>query len=154
MKKHTGMKRQNGVIRRKYGFTLVEVVVSLGILAVSLATLFQMTTSARAQLTKAEQQWHYTHMLSQAAEYILLHRWDEQEVPEDFFPYKDYEISVSYEEVDDEQIYEDYLNIDGQLPLELCVIELYAINRAGNRDVVDELLIERIIYEDYGLVPE
>ena len=41
----------------------------------------------------------------------------------------------------------------GQLPLELCVIELLNLKTSG-KDVVGTLEIERIIYEDEGLEPE
>lgn len=143
--------------RRKAGafrpFTLVEVVVSLGILAISLGTLFQMTTSARSRLTKAQEDWNKLHMATQAAEYILAHRCDVESIPDDFFPYKDYDVRITYEEVDDAQIPEDYYNIDSQLPLELCVIELLNLRPTG-KEVEETLLIERIVYDDAGLVPE
>lgn len=143
--------RRNG---RRF-FTLVEVVVALGILSVSLATLFQMTTSARSKLTKAEESWENIHKISQAAEYVLLHASDLEDIsiPEDFFPYEDYEVNISYEEVTDEQIPEEYYDIDTQLPLELCVIELVHLTPSG-KQVVETLYIERIIYDDAGLVPE
>ena len=146
------MKRQEQA-RSVNSFTLIEVIIAIGILAISLASLFQIIASSRARLTKADEGWHHMHMLTQAAEYVLLHNATVDDVEEDFFPYKDYEVRITYEEVLDEQIHEDFKSIEGQLPLELCVIELRSLKSTG-KDTVGTLEIERIIYEDEGLEPE
>jgi hypothetical protein len=95
------------------------------------------------------------HMLTQAAEYVLLHRGDAVDsIDRDFFPYRDYQININFEgEVIDEQIDDDFKSIDGQLPLELCVIELVNLKSSG-KETVGTLEIERIIYDDEGLEPE
>ena len=49
-------------------FTLIEVIIAIGILAISLASLFQIIASSRARIAKAEESWHNMHMLTQAAE--------------------------------------------------------------------------------------
>ena len=135
-------------------FTLIEVIIAIGILAISLASLFQIIASSRARIAKADESWHNMHMLTQAAEYVLLHRADVVDgVDRDFFPYRDYQVNISYEEVSDEQIDEDFMSISGQLPLELCVIELVNLKTSG-KETVGTLEIERIIYEDEGLEPE
>ena len=137
-------------------FTLIEVIIAIGILAISLASLFQIIASSRARIAKAEESWRNMHMLTQAAEYVLLHSGnaDVDSVDRDFFPYRDYQVNIIYEgEVTDEQIDDDFRSIDTQLPLELCVIELVNLKTTG-KDVVGTLEIERIIYEDEGLEPE
>ena len=146
------MKRQEQS-RGVKAFTLIEVIIAIGILAISLASLFQIIASSRARLAKADEGWHHMHMLTQAAEYVLLHNATVDDVEEDFFPYKDYEVRITYEEVLDEQIHDDFKSIEGQLPLELCVIELRSLKSTG-KDTVGTLEIERIIYEDEGLEPE
>ena len=148
MKRH---ERRRGV----KGFTLIEVIIAIGILAISLASLFQIIASSRARIAKAEESWHNMHMLTQAAEYVLLHRADViDSIDRDFFPYRDYRVDITYEgEVTDEQIDDDFKSIDGQLPLELCVIELINLKSTG-KETVGTLELERIIYEDDGLEPE
>ena len=135
-------------------FTLIEVIIAIGILAISLASLFQIIASSRARIAKADESWHHMHMLTQAAEYVLLYRGDVVEgIDKDFFPYDDYQVRIRYEEVIDEQIDEDFMSIEGQLPLELCIIELLNMKASG-KETVGTLEIERIIYEDEGLEPE
>ena len=45
------------------------------------------------------------------------------------------------------------MSIEGQLPLELCTIELRSLKSTG-KDTVGILEIERIIYDDEGFEPE
>ena len=142
-------------MRSVKGFTLIEVIIAIGILAISLASLFQIIASSRARIAKAEEGWHNMHMLTQAAEYVLLHRADAVDsVDREFFPYRDYRVDIIYEgEVTDEQIDDDFKSINGQLPLELCVIELINLKSTG-KETVGTLELERIIYDDEGLEPE
>jgi prepilin-type N-terminal cleavage/methylation domain-containing protein len=135
------------------GFTLIEVVIAIAVLAISLASLFQIIAASRARIAKAEENWHHMHMLTQAAEYVLLHNATVDSIDREFFPYQDYRIDISYDEIYDEQIHEDFKSIEGQLPLELCTIELINLKSSG-KETVDKLQIERIIYEDEGLEPE
>ena len=148
------MKRQE---RRRdvKGFTLIEVIIAIGILAISLASLFQIIASSRARIAKADEAWHNMHMLTQAAEYVLLHRADVVDsVDRDFFPYRDYDVNISYEgEVTDEQIDGDFKSITDQLPLDLCIIELISLKSSG-KETVGRLEIERIVYDDEGFEPE
>ena len=141
-------------VRSVAGFTLIEVIIAIGILAISLASLFQIIASSRARIAKADEAWHNMHMLTQAAEYVLLHRAEAVDsVDRDFFPYRDYRIDISYDEVDDMQIDDDFDSISGQLPLDLCTIELISLKSSG-KETVGTLEIERIIYDDEGLEPE
>ena len=135
-------------------FTLIEVIIAIGILAISLASLFQLIASSRARIAKADEEWHNMHMLTQAAEYVLLHRADVVDsVDRDFFPYRDYRVDISYDEVTDEQIDDDFKSITDQLPLDLCTIELISLKSSG-KETVGRLEIERIIYDDEGFEPE
>ena len=135
-------------------FTLIEVIIAIGILAISLASLFQLIASSRARIAKADEEWHNMHMLTQAAEYVLLHRADVVDsVDRDFFPYRDYRVDISYDEVTDEQIDNDFKSITDQLPLDLCTIELISLKSSG-KETVGRLEIERIIYDDEGFEPE
>ena len=137
-------------------FTLIEVIIAIGILAISLASLFQIIASSRARIAKADEAWHNMHMLTQAAEYVLLFSGNSEVdgIDRDFFPYRDYQVNITYEgEVTDEQIADDFRSINGQLPLELCVIELVNLKTSG-KEVVGTLELERIIYDDEGLEPE
>ena len=148
------MNRRNS-FRSVKGFTLIEVIIAIGILAISLASLFQIIASSRARIAKAEESWHTMHMLTQAAEYVLLHRADViDSIDRDFFPYRDYRVDISYEgEVTDEQIDDDFKSITDQLPLDLCTIELISLKSSG-KETVGRLEIERIIYDDEGFEPE
>ena len=146
------MKRQE----RRHGmkrFTLIEVIIAIGILAISLASLFQIIASARARIAKADEGWHNMHMLTQAAEYVLLHDSTVDDIEDDFFPYRDYEVRISYDPVNDDQIADEFRSISDQLPLELCVIELVNLKTSG-KETVGTLEIERIIYDDEGFEPE
>ena len=135
-------------------FTLIEVIIAIGILAISLASLFQIIASSRARIAKADEAWHNMHMLTQAAEYVLLHRPDVVDsIDRDFFPYRDYRIDISYAPVEDDQIDDEFSSITDQLPLELCTIELINLKSTG-KETVGTLEIERIIYDDEGLEPE
>ena len=141
-------------VRSVAGFTLIEVIIAIGILAISLASLFQIIASSRARIAKADEAWHNMHMLTQAAEYVLLHRADVVDsVDRDFFPYRDYRVDISYDEVTDEQIDDDFKSITDQLPLDLCTIELISLKSSG-KETVGRLEIERIIYDDEGFEPE
>ena len=149
------MRRRGEHVSGVKGFTLIEVIIAIGILAISLASLFQIIASSRARIAKADEAWHNMHMLTQAAEYVLLHRADVVDsVDRDFFPYRDYDVNISYEgEVTDEQIADEFRSISDQLPLELFVIELVNLKTSG-KETVGTLEIERIVYDDEGLEPE
>ena len=145
--------RKTGRMRGARSFTLIEVVISLAILTISLASLFQIIAASRSRLTKADESWRTMHMLTQAAEYVLLHDSTVDSIDKDFFPYRDYEVRITYEEVADEQIDDDFMSISDQLPLELCTIELLNLKSNG-KEVAGKLQIERIIYDDEGLEPD
>ena len=82
-------------------FTLVEVVVALAILSISIAGFLQLLTAAQNRIIKVNDSWMKTHMLIQAAEYYMLMKQEEPPpINETFFPYDDYRVDVTYEEIE------------------------------------------------------
>ena len=124
-------------------FTLIEVVVALGILTLSLAGLLQILTASQSRLARVYEKWRETHILMQAAEYYLLQPGEDPGgVPYTYFPYSDYEALCYYR--DAENLPEDYINIPDQLPLRTCVVELI---RLRDRKTVGTILVDKISYE-------
>ena len=126
-------------------FTLIEVVVALGILALSMAGLLQLLTASQERVGRAAEEWQHTHMLMQAAEYALLQEGQEDElsIPEEIFDYPDYLPVITFEEVV-EQLPEDFENQQGQLPLIGVKIELL---RQKDKKTVSEIIVDRFNYE-------
>ena len=85
----------------KARFTLIEVVIALGILTLSLAGLLQLLTSSQERISKTTERWKHTHMLMQAAEYTLLQQKKEDDIsiPEEIFDYPDYYPVVTFQEL-------------------------------------------------------
>ena len=130
-------------MRGRGSFTLIEVVVALGILTLSLAGLLQILTASQSRLARVYEKWRETHILMQAAEYYLLQPGEDPGgVPYTYFPYSDYEALCYYR--DAENLPEEYVNIPNQLPLRTCVIELV---RLRDRKTVETILVDRISYE-------
>lgn len=130
-------------MRGRGSFTLIEVVVALGILTLSLAGLLQILTASQSRLARIYEKWRETHILMQAAEYYLLQPGEDPGgVPYTYFPYSDYEALCYYR--DAENLPEDYINIPDQLPLRTCVVELI---RLRDRKTVGTILVDKISYE-------
>lgn len=125
-------------------FTLIEVVVSLAILTISVAGFLQLMTAAQNRIIRSYDRWMTTHMLMQSAEYyMLMQQEDPPAITEQFFPYSDYRVDVSYEEI--ENLPEEYNNLVGQKPLRAMVLEL---KKQADGQTVDKLIIDRIDYEN------
>ena len=130
--------------RRHNFFTLVEVVAAMAILTLGLAGFFSMSFMALKRLYKAQMKWEQFHMLSEAAEYMLLQGMDDPELPtEEFWDYPGYKIVCSYEDVED--LPEEFTGISGQAVLKCMVLELVDTT---TEQVVDTLRIDRIDYDD------
>ena len=130
-------------MRGRGSFTLIEVVVALGILTLSLAGLLQILTASQSRLARVYEKWRETHILMQAAEYYLLQPGEDPGgVPYTYFPHSDYEALCYYR--DAENLPEDYINIPDQLPLRTCVVELI---RLRDRKTVVTILVDKISYE-------
>ena len=127
-------------------FTLIEVVVALGILALSMAGLLQLLTASQERVGRAVEEWHHTHMLMQAAEYVLLQEGQDDKIgiPEEIFDYPDYIPEISFEEVVD-QLPEEFENQQGQLPLIGVKI---GILRSFDKKTVAEIIVDRFDYSE------
>ena len=125
-------------------FTLVEVVVALAILSISIAGFLQLLTAAQNRIIKASDSWTRTHMLMQAAEYYMLMKQEEPPAMTDtFFPYDDYRVEVTYEEIDN--LPEEYTGLTNQKQLRAMVLSL---RRQNDGQEVDKIIIDRIDYEN------
>jgi prepilin-type N-terminal cleavage/methylation domain-containing protein len=138
------MRKNRTETKSRRSFTLVEVVVALAILSISIASLLSLVTSSQNRLIKSYDLWRKTHILMQAAEYYMLMALeDPPAMPEAIFPYKDYSVDPSVEEV--ENLEEEYTSLPGQLPLKTLKLEL---RRMSDGHIVDQLYIDRIDYEN------
>ncbi|MDD3154015.1 MAG: type II secretion system protein [Victivallaceae bacterium] len=134
--------RQNQ--RHTNAFTLIEVVVAMAILSLGVVGTLQLLTSSQQKLADAREKWERTHLLMQAAEYLLLQAGDEApSIPLDFFDSTQYRIECRYEDVTD--LPEELSNQEGQLPLKTCKIELL---NAKTGETVDQLAVDRFSYAD------
>ena len=127
-------------------FTLIEVVVALGILALSLAGLLQLLSSSQEKIASSLDHWNHTHILMQAAEYVLLRKGndDEIEIPLEIFDYPDYYPVIPFNDVDD-QLPEDLKDQMGQGPLTGVKIEIV---RQQDKKTVTEVIVDRFNYEE------
>ena len=80
---------------RKSKFTLVEVAIAIGILALGIAAAMGIIGAAKQRMNKAELQWRHQHALSQAAEYLLLAPPDAS-LPRAIFDYPEFGLTVNY----------------------------------------------------------
>ncbi len=135
-------------LRARSRFTLIEVVVAMAILSLPLGIFYRMIAESRARIAKDAEEWSAMHKLAQAAEYVLLHESTVESVPYRFFPYDDCFVVITYDDADG--LPDDLNNIDGQLPLEACTIEI--ISRKDN-SILTDVVVDRIIY-DSGLEEE
>ena len=129
---------------KRNSFTLVEVVVALAILSISIAGFLQLLTAAQNRIIKASDSWTRTHMLMQAAEYYMLMKQEEPPAMTDtFFPYDDYRVEVTYEEIDN--LPEEYTGLTNQKQLRAMVLSL---RRQNDGQEADKIIIDRIDYEN------
>ena len=125
-------------------FTLIEVVVALAILSISIAGLLQLLTAAQNRIIKVDDHWMRTHMLIQAAEYyMLMKQEDPPAITDTFFPYDDYRVDVTWEEI--EGLPEEYTGLTNQKQLRAMVLSLV---RQHDGHEVDKIIIDRLDYEN------
>lgn len=128
--------------KKLFCFTLIEIVVSLAILALSLTAILEMMMSSQKRLAKSYEKWERMHILTQAAEFYLLHGDEPPEIGEEFFPYKNYTVDMSIQDI--EGLPDEYTQIEGQVPLKCMLLELRDTRK---NEVVDTLRIDRLSYE-------
>ena len=129
---------------RTRSFTLIEVVVALAILSISIAGLLQLLTAAQNRIIKVNDHWMRTHMLIQAAEYyMLMKQEDPPAITDTFFPYDDYRVDVTWEEI--EGLPEEYTGLTNQKQLRAMVLSLV---RQQDGHEVDKIIIDRLDYEN------
>ena len=125
-------------------FTLIEVVVALAILSISIAGLLQLLTAAQNRIIKVNDHWMRTHILIQAAEYyMLMKQEDPPAITDTFFPYDDYRVDVTWEEI--EGLPEEYTGLTNQKQLRAMVLSLV---RQQDGHEVDRIIIDRLDYEN------
>ena len=129
---------------KKTPFTLIEVVVALAILSISIAGFLQLLTAAQNRIIKVNDHWMRTHMLIQAAEYhMLMKQEDPPAITETFFPYDDYRVDVTWEEI--EGLPEEYTGLTNQKQLRAMILSLV---RQQDGQEVDKIIIDRLDYEN------
>ena len=129
---------------KKIPFTLIEVVVALAILSISIAGFLQLLTAAQNRIIKVNDHWMRTHMLIQAAEYhMLMKQEDPPAITETFFPYDDYRVDVTWEEI--EGLPEEYTGLTNQKQLRAMILSLV---RQQDGQEVDKIIIDRLDYEN------
>lgn len=84
---------------KKHTFTLLEVVIAIGILALAFTSLLGITATAANRMGKAIHRWENQHMLNQAVEYFLL-AGPKESIPQEFFPFDGYSAECIIEEAD------------------------------------------------------
>ncbi len=127
----------------KRPFTLLEVVVAIGVLALSLAGLFTLSAAAQRRMIQAEQDWRETHLFMQAAEFYLLESDTTGTPPPEIFPTgSGYSVRVDYP--DAENLPESLLS-SNLVTLKSCKIELV---RDKDPKVVLSVIVDRFPTEE------
>ena len=124
--------------KRRYYFTLVEVAIAIGILAMGIAAGMSIIGAAKQRMSKAESQWKRQHALTQAAEYLLLAPPDTP-LPRSIFDYPDFNLTINYSSPE---------NLPVNVPASLAGWRLTAlhINLIGrNGKLADSIVIDRLL---------
>ena len=75
------------ILRKTVGYTLIEVIVALAILALGLVTAMSISSSSKRRIDKAYKRWGIQHQLTQATEFYML-AGANSNIPNTIFPYK------------------------------------------------------------------
>ena len=128
----------------KKSFTLIEVVVSIAILALSLAGLLQLLTQSQLRIANADEKWREMHMLTQGVEYLMMvSNTEDLHVPDEIFPYPDYQLECVVEDAD--ALPEELKDQSGQIPLKKWTIRLFKVS---DRSEKLKVVIDRLGYEE------
>ncbi len=142
-KKHTPMLKKAGV------FTLIEILVSITILAIGLGTIFLLVGGSGQKLNTAQIRWARQHLLNNACEYFLL-VGHEQSFPQDMLP-EGYRITCDFE------IYEDIPDGSNALdaptfafenPINGWYLGVYTVKLFDQSGEIGEQKVEKIVREE------
>lgn len=120
-------------------FTLLEVVISIAILAMGILAGMSMISLSKKRMDKAYATWFNGHLLTQAAEYYLLCGGDKSIQPE-YFPYNGYSAQCTINNCDD-------LSKDSVSPIsgnsKLVTYDIKVRDPYGN--IISEVKIDKIV---------
>lgn len=124
---------------RKSKFTLVEVAIAIGILALGIAAAMGIIGAAKQRMNKAESQWRRQHALTQAAEFLLLAPPDTM-LPRTIFDYPDFTAAINYSPPE---------NLPENVPSntvgwQLSALHINLIDKNGKQ--VDSIVIDRLLH--------
>lgn len=122
----------------KRNFTLIEVLIALAVLTMGILAAAGLIWGAQSRNITAAQQWEEQHIMSQAAEYLLLAGNDDP-IPERFFPYADYRINSRYGSPMNLPVGVD----DRQPGWRLATLHIQLSDKSGNP--IKELALDRIL---------
>lgn len=125
------------ILRNSMKFTLIEILVALGIFSLGILTGTALLGSAKKRCMEAQRQWDEQQAITQAAEYFLLAGIDGS-IPDRLFPYDNYSVDVRY----------DSSSLPANVPAQkggwqLKTMKIRLLDRGNN--VIKELSIDRII---------
>lgn len=125
---------------RRHFFTLMEVMIAAGILAMSVAATLAIVGGGRARLLRAEKRWGRAHLLSQVSEYYLL-AGAEAEEPRDLLP-DGFSASCELHEAED-------LVEDASEAINGWVLGVYTIRVFDTKGgLLGEIAVEKLVRED------
>lgn len=124
-------------------FTLIEVIVALAVLGLGITGMLELVMNSQLRLARSAEKWRHTHMLIQAAEYLLLQPDStDLQLPDEFFPYPGYTVYHSFE--DASGLPDEFTSATDALPFKCLVIELV---RQSDREKVDSLHIDQLLLD-------
>jgi hypothetical protein len=95
------------------------------------------------RMGNAMEKWNEVHMITQAAEYLMLMNEETTEIPEEYFDYPGYSLNIYTDDAD--ELPEEFNGIEGQIPLKKLVIELV---RERDDKTVETVIIDKLSYEE------
>jgi len=124
---------------KKINFTLVEVAIAIGILALGIAAAMGIIGAAKHRMNKAESQWRRQHALTQAAEFLLLAPPDTM-LPRTIFDYPEFTVTINTSLPE---------NLPENVPAntvgwQLSALHINLIDKTGKQ--VDSIVIDRLLH--------
>ncbi len=120
-------------------FTLLEVIIAIAILSIGIASTLTVITMSKKRLHKTERLWIEQHLLTQAAEYIMLAP-PHSSIPQEIFSSQDYGIKCEYAPASG--MPENVRTEIGDWRLLAVKIQLF---RKTDQQIVNSIIIDRIV---------